>query len=264
MYVKTLNGLSLNGAWTLQLLLYACWVLGFAAAWFFTGQALPEAPFLLSAISPVSVAAVIAYVLVRRRHEFRLVPKINISLETFLLAFSMALALVVVKDALAYVLPLPVWPELAFTSIHTSSFAVIIVSVVLAAFMEEMLFRGIIMEALLRRYSGGVALLQSSLLYMLAHPDPAQMPGSLLLGLLAGFFYLRLRDLCSCFLIHLVHNVATAVVALSGGSLQFAVSDPYTYAALVTGCALALAAGFFILRNVTATGHPNRQVLLAK
>lgn len=263
MYVKTLNGLSLNGAWKKQLMLYGCWILGFAAAWFFTGGDLLHYPSLLLSIFLFSGVAVIVYVLVKEKSDFRLVPKVNISIETFLLAFSMALALVVVKDALAYVLPLPVWPELSFTSIHTGSFYAIVISVMLTAFMEELLFRGIIMEALLKRYSGGVALLQSSLLFMLAHPDPAQMPGTLLLGLLAGFFYLRLRDLCTCFLIHLIHNAATAVIMLSGGSLQFAISDPYTYSALVLGCSLALGAGYFMLRNLTAAGV-KQPVLFAK
>jgi membrane protease YdiL (CAAX protease family) len=265
MYVKTLNGLSLNGAWKKQLMLYGCWILGFSAAWFFTGNQLLDHPSLLLSIFLISGIVVITYVLINKKNEFRLIPKINITAETFLLAFSMALALVVVKDALAYLLPLPAWPELSFTAIHTGSFYAIIVSVMLTALMEELLFRGIIMEALLQRYSGGVALLQSSLLFMLAHPDPAQMPGSLLLGLLAGLFYLRLRDLCACLLIHLVHNTATAMILLSGGSLQFAVTDPYTYAALVLGCTLALIAGYFMLRNITPAPAPDkRRALLAE
>ncbi|WP_157986420.1 CPBP family intramembrane glutamic endopeptidase [Chitinophaga alhagiae] len=264
MYVKTLNGLSLNGAWKMQLMLYGCWVLGFALAWLLAGNDLLQYPSLLLSVFLASGVTMIVYALVRLKDNFTLVPKINISVDTFLLAFSMALALVVVKDALAYVQPLPAWPELSFTSIHTGSLYAIVVSVMLSAFMEELLFRGIVMEALLQRYSGGVALLQSSLLFMLAHPDPAQMPGALLLGLLAGYFYLRLRDLCSCFLIHLVHNAATAVIALSGGSLQFAVTDPYTYSGLVLGCALALAAGYFLLRSITPGSTVKRPVLFAK
>lgn len=264
MYVKTLNGLSLNGAWKMQLRLYGCWVLGFTAAWLFTGDHLPLYTSLLLSIFLAGGIAVIVYALVLRKDDFQLVPKINISLESFLLAFSMALALVVVKDALFYLLPLPAWPELSFTSIHTGSFYAIIVSVMLAAFMEEILFRGIIMEALMQRYSGGVALLQSALLFMLAHPDPAQMPGALLLGLLTGFFYLRFRDLCTCFLIHLINNVATAIIILSGGSLQFAITDPFTYSALVLGCLLALIAGYYMLRNISAVPYPKKAVLFSK
>ena len=264
MYVKTLNGLSLDGAWKIQLMLYACWILGFGAAWLIAGDTLPLYPSLLSAIMLASGITLIVYVMVRKKENFQLIPKISMSVETFLLAFSMSLALVVVKDALGYILPLPSWPELAFTSIHTGSALAIILSVVLSAFVKELLFRGIIMEALLRRYSGGVALLQSSILFMLAHPDPAQMPGALLLGLLSGFFYLRLRDLCACFLVHLVHNCSTAMIILGGGSLQFVVSDPYTYIALVSGCAMALAAGYFVLRNITAAAYLKRPVLFAK
>ena len=256
MYVKTLNGLSLNGAWQMQLRLYVAWIAGSAAAFLFTGNNLLAYPSLLLTIHLVSVIAVVLYALSRQKDNFTLIPKINISLETFLLAFSMALALVVVKDAVGYLLPLPEWEELSFTSVNTSSFYTIVTTVMLAAIMEEMLFRGIIMEALLHRYSGGIALLQSSLLFMLAHPDPAQMPGAFLLGLLCGFFYLRLRDLCSCFLIHLTNNAATAIL-VSGGSLQFVVTDPTTYYVIVSGCVMALVAGYFLLKRFTVQVKPH-------
>jgi dolichyl-phosphate-mannose--protein O-mannosyl transferase len=91
---------------------------------------------------------------------------------------------------------------------------------------------------------------------MLAHPDPAQMPGALLLGLLCGFFYLRLRDLCSCFLIHLTNNAATAIL-VSGGSLQFVITDPTTYYVIVSGCVMALVAGYFLLKRFTVQVKPH-------
>jgi membrane protease YdiL (CAAX protease family) len=106
------------------------------------------------------------------------------------------------------------------------------------------------MEALMKRYSGGVALLQSSLLFMLAHPDPAQMPGAFLLGLLTGLFYLRLRDLCACFLIHLTNNVATALL-LSAGTFQFMNGSPVMYMAIVSGCVAVLCAGYFMIRRLS-------------
>lgn len=240
----------------MQLRLYASWIVGSAAAFLFMGNNLLSYPSLLLSIHLVSVLAVIVFALNRQKNNFRLIPKINISLETFLLAFSMALALVVVKDALDYMLPLPQWKELSFTSVNTSSFYTILVTVLLTAIMEEMLFRGIIMEALLHRYSGGIALLQSSLLFMLAHPDPSQMPGAFLLGLLTGFFYLRLRDLCSCFLIHLTNNAATAIL-MTGGSLQFAITDPATYYVIVLGCFIALVAGYFLLKRFTFHVKPH-------
>lgn len=250
MYVKTLNGLSLNGAWKMQISLYAGWIAGAGLLYCFAGSGLLRHTSLLVTIYLLSGVSVILCTLIHKKDNFRLVPRINISVETFLLAFSMALALVLVKDAMGYLLPLPVWPELSFTSIHAGSGYRIVVSVMLAAFMEEMLFRGIIMEALMKRYSGGVALLQSSLLFMLAHPDPAQMPGAFLLGLLTGLFYLRLRDLCACFLIHLTNNVATALL-LSAGTFQFMSASPVMYITIVAGCVIVLSAGYFMVRRLS-------------
>ncbi|MBO9152700.1 CPBP family intramembrane glutamic endopeptidase [Chitinophaga sp. GCM10012297] len=249
MYVKTLNGLSLNGAWKMQISLYAGWIGGAGLLYCFTGSDLLLYAPLLVTIYLLSGVSVILCTLINKKDNFRLIPKINISVETFLLAFSMALALVMVKDALGYLLPIPPWPELSFTSIHTGSGYMIVVSVMLAAFMEELVFRGIMMEALMKRYSGGVALLQSSLLFMLAHPDPAQMPGAFLLGLLTGLFYLRLRDLCACFLIHLTHNVATALL-VSAGTFQFMTASPVMYSMIIAGCVTVLFAGYFMIRKL--------------
>ncbi|MGX5818342.1 CPBP family glutamic-type intramembrane protease [Chitinophaga lutea] len=250
MYIRTLKGLSLNGAWRMQLRLYACWIAGAAIAWLLSGGRLLESPSLLLTVFVAGGAAVILDTFVRLKENFHLVPRIQMTAESFLLAFSMALALVVVRDALGYLLPLPVWYELSFTAVSTGSLYAVLLSVILSSFMLEMLYRGVIMAALLERYSAGVALLQSTILYTLAHPDPSQMPGALLLGLLCGYFYLRQRDLCSCFLIHLTHNAALAMLAGSG-SLQFVHTDPGTYTALVLACLGALVAGCFILRRIS-------------
>lgn len=252
----------------MQLRLYGAWMLAAGVAFFFTGSNLLQYPNLLLSIYLFGGIAVILYALIVQRHNFTFVPRIEVTAQTFVLAFTMALALVMVKDALAQLLPLPHWPEVSFTAIETGSLFGIIGSVMIAAFMEEILFRGIIMEALLQRYSGGIALLQSSLLFMLAHPDPSQMPGALLLGILSGFFYLRLRDLCMSFLIHLVNNVAVAILLLNDGAVQFSHLDPKTYYGIVTGCVLALWAGYVLLvrctRNIKTHASLSRENIRSK
>ena len=58
-------------------------------------------------------------------------------------------------------------------------------AVVLAPAIEELLFRGIVLDSLLRKYSPAKAILISALVFALAH-DPARMPLAFVLGLVIG------------------------------------------------------------------------------
>lgn len=250
MYVKTLNGLSLNGAWQMQLRLYFGWIACAALAFLFTGRNLLQYPSLLLTIHLLSGTGVILYALIAKKENFRFVPQIHITVQTMLLALAMGLSMVVLKDAVTQWLPMPYWPEVSFTRVDTTSLYSITGSVMIAAFMEEILFRGIIMEALLKRYSGRIALLQSSLLFMLAHPDPSQMPGAFLLGLLTGYFYLRQRDLCMCFFIHLTNNVVTAILMMNSSVFFTSMEPMFYYGLLIAGVSI-LWTGYFLLKKLT-------------
>lgn len=249
MYVKTRHGLSLNGAWQMQVALFAGWIVPCAMVFLVLGINLLQFPALLSWLYVLGGVSVICCALIRKRDNFQFMPRLFMNSELFLLCISTAIALVMVKDGMGSLLPLPVWSDMSFTSIRIGSPFTILCTVLLMAMMEEILFRGIIMEALLHRYSNGIALLQSALLYMLAHPDPSQMPGAFLLGLATGAVYLRFRDLCPSMLIHVSYNAATALM-LNVGSQDFASDAPVMYYLMVTGCAGALAGGYFLMQRI--------------
>ncbi len=249
MYVKTRHGLSLNGAWQMQIALFAGWIVPCAVVYMVSGTNLLQFPTMLSWLYLLGGVSVILCALIRKRDNFQFMPRLFMTGELFLLCISMAIALVMVKDGAGSLLPLPVWPDMSFTSIRIGSPLAIVCTVVLMAMMEEILFRGIIMEALLHRYSNGIALIQSALLYMLAHPDPAQMPGAFLLGLATGTVYLRFRDLCPSMLVHISYNAAAALM-LNVGSQHFAQDSPVMYYVMVTGCVGALVGGYFLLQRI--------------
>lgn len=82
---------------------------------------------------------------------------------------------------------------------------------VIAAFTEEMVFRGVVMQSL-RRFGDMFALVTSSLIFGIFHLNLIQMPYAFLLGLCIGYFVLRSGSLWSGVLIHFVNNaVATAL-----------------------------------------------------
>jgi hypothetical protein len=69
------------------------------------------------------------------------------------------------------------------------------------------LFRGILLNGLLRNYSPAVAIGQSALLFGVFHFNPAQSLNAALMGLLLGWLYYQTRSLGMCIGLHALNNL---------------------------------------------------------
>lgn len=78
--------------------------------------------------------------------------------------------------------------------------------VLAAAFFEESIFRGIILDGFLRKYQPQKAILYSAFLFALMHMNPAQFPHTMLLGIVIGWLYYRTQSIWPCIWIHMVNN----------------------------------------------------------
>lgn len=76
-----------------------------------------------------------------------------------------------------------------------------------APFFEEYLYRGIILDGLLKNYAPWLAILVSSLLFGAIHINPIQFVSATLGGLFLGWVYNKSRNLTYCAIIHLVINL---------------------------------------------------------
>ena len=81
---------------------------------------------------------------------------------------------------------------------------------VLPAFIEEIIFRGIVMQSL-RRFGDIFALVASSLIFGIFHLNLIQMPYAFILGLCIGYFVMRTGSLWVAVAIHLVNNSVALV-----------------------------------------------------
>ncbi len=79
--------------------------------------------------------------------------------------------------------------------------------VVAAPIFEELIFRGIILDGLLKRYSPAKSIFISSLLFGIVHLNPWQFIGAMGLGAFMGWLYYRTQNLSLCILIHFVNNL---------------------------------------------------------
>ena len=78
---------------------------------------------------------------------------------------------------------------------------------------EELVFRGAILRSLLKWNSRPwVAILISAVLFSAAHMNPAQMPHTLLIGLLLGWMYYRTDSIVPGVVFHWVNNTVAYVI----------------------------------------------------
>lgn len=90
---------------------------------------------------------------------------------------------------------------------QTGPFAFILM-VIAAPIFEELIFRGIILDGLLRKYSPIKSILISSLLFGLVHLNPWQFVTGFIIGIFSGWVYYRTKSLSLSIIIHASANLS--------------------------------------------------------
>ncbi len=86
----------------------------------------------------------------------------------------------------------------------------ILAFVVITPVLEEVVFRGILLQAL-RQYGDGFAVLVSAALFALMHLSITALPFAFLAGLCIGYFVVRTGSLISGIIIHIANNLLVVV-----------------------------------------------------
>jgi membrane protease YdiL (CAAX protease family) len=79
-------------------------------------------------------------------------------------------------------------------------------ALIVAPVFEEILMRGIVLKAFLRRYSPAMAIFLSALFFGLFHMNGPQFVNAFLIGLFLGFVYYSTQSLILCIAIHATNN----------------------------------------------------------
>jgi membrane protease YdiL (CAAX protease family) len=86
--------------------------------------------------------------------------------------------------------------------------------VIAAPILEELIFRGIMLDGLLKRHTPFTAILVSSILFGLAHLNPWQFVTGFVLGCFFGWVYYRSGSVAACMLMHMSANFSGYVTRL--------------------------------------------------
>ena len=92
---------------------------------------------------------------------------------------------------------------------------------ILPAFLEEFLFRGIIMQSL-RKIGDKTAIIVSSLLFSLVHANLQQSIATFILGIVIAYFVIKTESLWTGILLHFINNSYAVVM----GMISDNIADP--------------------------------------
>ena len=97
-----------------------------------------------------------------------------------------------------------------------AGFWAVLTSVFFAPLFEEFIFRGLILESLLRRHRRLISVLISSMLFAIVHFDPAVMVTAFVSGVILGTIYLHTSSIFSVIILHAINNaVAYSIMSLN-------------------------------------------------
>ena len=122
---------------------------------------------------------------------------------------------------LSNLIPMPEWVVRLFLESMNVQGVFSFITIALAApILEELIFRGIILDGFLKRYSSRKAIIMSSVLFGIVHLNPWQFVSAALLGMFIGWIYSKTHNLLLAILIHFVNNSIAAVMMLVSDTYQ--------------------------------------------
>lgn len=183
--------------------------------------------------------------------------KISIgSLGIFLL---MTLAIMVIIDLITELIPIPESFVKIFEDMNQPNIFSFLTIVILAPILEELLFRGIILEAFLKNYSPWKAIIWSAIIFGIVHFNPLQTIGTSIAGILIGWAYVKTNSLIPGIMIHFINNlIAYSMMVFSQNNslypLNF-INTPLMYSLLIIISFLTLILGGIVINNKKAVNN---------
>ncbi len=174
----------------------------------------------------------------------------------------LAYAFLVVGEFTVFLLPQPtgIWKKLfdmlnqSLSEVFNHPVAGFLMVAVAAPILEETLFRGIILKALLKKYRPFKAILISAVAFGIFHLNPWQFLYATTLGLFLGYVYWKTRSLFYPIVIHMLLN-GTAFFAVHYSQVDpnrglvetLSGQDLQKYLVLVSLALILIIAGYFYL-----------------
>ena len=158
-------------------------------------------------------------------------------------------AIGVIEEPLLSLMP-EEWLESVMQQIGTGAYA-ICTTVILAPIFEELIFRGVLLGNIRRRWGSLRAVFFSSLIFGAIHLIPQQVVNAFLVGIIIGGIYVMTDSILAVITLHAVNNALSYVLSATNpdgdGTLRSIVTDDVTYWSIYAVCALFLSVSFALI-----------------
>lgn len=168
-----------------------------------------EISFLIYYLLAMGVPFVIVHSIRSKRTG---ISKYNLSLSSVKIMVLVTISTIAIQTGIispiVNLLPMPEFMKKIFLELANQNGIFSFVAIVIVApILEELIFRGIILNGLLRKYSPAKSIIISSILFGIVHLNPWQFIGALIIGLFSGWIYYKTRKLTLAIMIHFVNNL---------------------------------------------------------
>jgi len=178
----------------------------------------------------------------------------------------LSLSVNVILDPVTTAIPMPEYIEKLFAMLTNRDIWTFMTVGITGPILEELLFRGIILDGFLNRYKPGKAIFWSALLFGLFHMNPWQFIPAFLIGLILGYIYLKTRSLIPVIFIHIINNsFSYLMVYIFGEEVQsyrdiFTESGPYLMFLAVALLIFAFCM-VWLIKTIKKESHFNQEIL---
>ena len=177
----------------------------------------------------------------------------GVKLSIYPLLFLIAFAFTLFTEPIVNLIPIPDFIKTIFEKAFSTDFLTLILIVIIAPIMEELLFRGIILDGFLKIYSPAKAIIWSSLLFGAIHLNPWQFIPAVAIGILMGWVYWKTKSLLPCIFIHFSTNLIGALMILMANdptaSIQQLLNKDILYYSLIVISIAITILGFKVLNK---------------
>ncbi len=177
--------------------------------------------------------------------------KVNIVI--YLLIIPLVFSLSIISEAFASLIPMPESFIHLFEKMIQMNLQGFLTIVIIAPFLEELIFRGVILKRFLDKYSTNKAIVLSAVIFGIAHANPWQFIGAVLIGIAIGWVFVKTKSILPGMFMHFVNNFTGFVLAKKFSDVNITFKDIIGstgyYISLLILCVLIIYAVYLVLNK---------------
>lgn len=116
-----------------------------------------------------------------------------------------------------------------------NSMELIILACIIGPILEELVFRGTILNSIKKIKNGWIPILVSALVFGYAHGLPVQMVYTFIMGIVAGILYLKTGNIIYPIILHVVNNLVSATSSMANHNISN-ILDSFTIIMIIPLC----------------------------